>query len=80
MKIIISLTTLLFAAASIPVANAASLTPAVTGDAPVGDAIAGRANHALASGGGVAFSSTDLGAAYAAPRVNDGVIDHTGNS
>ncbi len=75
-----TLTALLLAVTSMPLANAASLTPAVTDDAPVSTAIAGRTNHALASGGGVAFSSTDLGPAFASPRVNDGVIDHTGNS
>ena len=75
-----TLTALLLAVTSIPLANAASLTPAATDDAPVSTAIAGRSNHALASGGGVAFSSTDLGPAFASPRVNDGVIDHTGNS
>ena len=80
MTIRTTLTALLLAATGIPPANAASVTPVATGDAPVSAAIAGRSNHALASGGGVAFSSTDLGAAYASPRVNDGVIDHSGNS
>lgn len=28
----------------------------------------------------MAFSSTDLTPDYAVPRVNDGVIDHSGNS
>ena len=80
MKNKIRLTALLLAVSSIPVATAATLTPAATGDAPVSATIAGRANHALASGGGAAFSSTDLTPAYAAARVNDGVIDHSGNS
>ena len=74
------LAALFLAVSSIPVANAATLNPADVGDAPVSTAIAGRANHALASGGGVAFSSSDLTPAFAAPRVNDGVIDHSGNS
>jgi hypothetical protein len=71
---------LAFGAAGIISLPAAALSPAATGDANVAALLAGRANHALASAGGVAFSSTDLGPDYAAPRVNDGVIDHTGNS
>lgn len=70
----------LFLAATIATANAAGLTPIAVGDADVTAAIAGRANLALASGGGVAFSSSDLGPAYAWDRVNDGVTDGSGNS
>jgi hypothetical protein len=59
--------------------RAASLTPIATGDAVVG-ATGDRANLALASGGGVPFSSSDLTDNYASDRVNDGVNDNTGNS
>ena len=65
----------LFLAAATATAQAASLTPIAVGDAAVAAALAGRANVALASGGGVAFSSSDLGPAYAWDRVNDGVIE-----
>ncbi len=75
-----TLPAVLLVSASFSLANAASLTPAATGAASVGAAVAGRSNHALASAGGVAFSSTDLTPDYAAARVNDGVVDHSGNS
>lgn len=57
-----------------------SLTPSAVGDAPVAAAIAGRPNLALASAGGTAFSSSDLGADYSAPAVNNGITDQSGFS
>ena len=66
--------------ATLASATAGTLVPTAVGDAPVYTAIAGRANVALASLGGVAFSSSDLTPDYAANRVSDGVINHTGNS
>jgi len=81
MKNQIRLTALLLAASSVPLATARNPDPrGHRFDAPVSAAIAGRPNHALASVGGVAFSSTDLTPDYAAARVNDGVINQTGNS
>jgi len=65
---------------AVPNSGAATLTPGATGDAAVAAATSGRPNLALATGGAVAFSSSDLTPAYAAPRVNDGVINHSGNS
>jgi hypothetical protein len=59
---------------------AAAISPSTTGDTGVAAVIGARANLALASAGGVAFSSSDLTPDYAAPRVNDGVINQTGNS
>ena len=59
--------------------HAAAITPSVTGDA-VAAAIGDRINFAAAANGGVAFSSSDLGPAYAYDRLNDGVIDNSGNS
>jgi hypothetical protein len=66
--------------ASLAASQAAVLTPSVVGDAAVAAAIQDHANLALASGGAVAFSSSDLGPAYGFDRVNDGVIDHSGNT
>jgi Concanavalin A-like lectin/glucanases superfamily len=60
--------------------SAATLVPGATGDAAVAAAIAGRPNLALASAGATAFSSSDLGATWSAPDVNDGVTDQFGNS
>lgn len=60
--------------------SAAPLTPSATADGPVASAIGGRPNFALTNFGGTTFSSSDLNAAYAAPRANDGVINHSGNS
>lgn len=61
-------------------ATAATLTPAADGDLPVAAAIGGRSNLALSSGGGVAFSSSDLTPDYGPTWVNDGVIDQSGSS
>jgi hypothetical protein len=60
--------------------SAATLSPSAVGNDAVSAAIDGRPNLALASAGAEAFSSSNLGAAYAAPRVNDGVINNSGNS
>lgn len=62
------------AVSALNTSNAASITPSVTGDA-VAAAIGTRMNIAAAANGGVAFSSSDLGPAYASDRLNDGVID-----
>ena len=67
------------AVSALNTSNAASISPSVTGDA-VAAAIGTRMNIAAAANGGVAFSSSDLGPAYASDRLNDGVIDHSGNS
>ena len=56
------------------------LTPAATGTASVAAAINGRSNAALASSGATAFASSQLTAAYSPNRVNDGIIDDSGNS
>src|SRR5216117_1473467 len=79
-KILSTLFALFAGMACCPAIVAATLTPGVVGDVDVAAAVAGRANVALASAGGVAFSSSDLGPNYSAPDVNDGVIDHTGFS
>jgi hypothetical protein len=60
--------------------SAATLSPSAAGAEAVAAAIDGRSNLALASAGAEAFSSSNLGPNYEAPRVNDGVIDHTGFS
>jgi hypothetical protein len=70
----------LLLAAGLAAAQPATLIPGATGDAAVTDLVAGRPNLALASGGATAFSSSDLTPDYAAPRVNDGVADNSGNS
>lgn len=62
---------------SLPLSGlSAALTPSATGDVPVATAIDGRTNHALASTGSSAFSSSDLTPEYNAPLVNNGIIDN----
>jgi hypothetical protein len=78
MKILIP--TIFAAVVGVATAGAANLTPIAVGDPAVTITLAGRPDLALASGGAVAFSSSDLTPDYAAPSVNDGVIDHSGNS
>jgi hypothetical protein len=63
-----------YGATPLPAAIPPGMSPLVVG-AGVDTAIGGRTNWALASGGGIAFASSQIGASFGPEKANNGIID-----